>query len=99
LCSLLPFTAASAAHAQLKQLVPADHPARTADFSLSRQAWTNDPPPLAGGMLTSDEIGPNTLVGVGLVKMRARKRDGSDLRTGAPAAQTRNPAVTFVLKF
>jgi hypothetical protein len=50
-------------------------------------------------MITTEEVAPETMFGVGLVKMHGRKRNGSDLRTGAPAAQTRNPAVTFVVKF
>lgn len=91
---------ATRADAQLK-LVPTviPSPAHTADFSVPGDTWTNDPAPLAGGMITTDEMGANTMLGVGLVKMHGRTRRGSELQAGAADVQKRNPAVTFVLKF
>jgi hypothetical protein len=102
-CAFLPLVTATAAQAQLRKLAQIEGagapPTRTVHFSIPAQAWVNAPAPFAGGVVTTDEMGPNTMLGVGLVRMRGRKRDGSDLRTGAPAAQRRNPAVTFVVKF
>lgn len=101
ICSVLPVAAATGAHAQIRALVgfQAAPSAHTANFAIPSQAWTNDPAPFANGMITTDELAPQTMLGVGLVKMHGRKRSGSDLRTGAPDVQTRNPAVTLVVKF
>jgi hypothetical protein len=101
ICSVVPLAAATSANGQMRALIP--RPAKLAphqsNFALSNQSWTGDPAPFADGMITTEEVAPETMFGVGLVKMHGRKRNGSDLRTGAPAAQTRNPAVTFVVKF
>jgi hypothetical protein len=101
ICSVLPLAAATGAHAQIRALMHSQtqSPPHAANFALSTQSWTNDPPPFADGMITTDKVAPETIVGIGLVRMHGRKRNGSDFRTGAPAVQTRNPAVTFVLKF
>ena len=102
-CALLPLVAATAAQGQLRKLVQIEGgtatSTRTARFAIPAQAWISAPAPLAGGMITTDQVGPNAVLGLGLVKMRGRKRDGSDLKTGATPAQRRNPAVTFVVKF
>jgi hypothetical protein len=94
--------ASSAAQAQMKALV-SDQPAprtHAAEFNVPADGWTNDPDPLSDGMITREGSVPNSLLGFGLVKMRGRKRNGSDMRPGVvQEVQTRNPAVTFVLKF
>lgn len=72
---------------------------RTARASLPGRSWINDPAPFAGGMISTDNVSPDAMLGVGLVKMHGRERNGSDMRVGAPEVDTRNPAVTFVVKF
>lgn len=102
-CALLPLVAATAAQGQLRKLVQIEGAAATSirmgHFGIPAQGWINAPAPLAHGMITTEQMGPNTMLGIGLVRMRGRKRDGSDLKTGATPAQRRNPAVTFVVKF
>ena len=102
ICSAVPLAAATPAYAQMRTLLPAQAPSlpHEANFGVSDQSWTNDPAPLADGMITTEGTAPNSMVGVGLVKMHGRKRNGSDLRPGNDSDfETRNPAVTFVLKF
>lgn len=68
----------------------------SADFSLHDSSWVNDPAPFDGGMITREDAATDTIVGLGLVKMRGRTRSGSDTDVDV---QKRNPAVTVVLKF
>jgi hypothetical protein len=69
------------------------------DFSIVRQQENEVSSPFQHGMLTQKEVGSDSFLGIGLVKMRGRRKDGSDMRAGVDPVVTRNPAVTFVLKF
>ena len=102
---IVQLAAAAAASAQvgrnpfapLNAVTPAK---RTADFSLHGGSWINDPGPFDGGLIKKEDVATDTIVGLGLVKMRGRKRNGSDMQPGADVeVQKRNPAVTVVLKF
>ena len=94
--------AVTAASAQMNPFPPhqAKAVARSADLSLHGDTWVNDPGPFDGGLITKEDAATDTIVGLGLVKMRGRARNGSDMQPGADVdVQKRNPAVTVVLKF
>src|SRR5579884_4211923 len=78
---------------------PAPHANRSLDMSIVEQPGYSAADPLQGGKLTEKELSTDSYFGVGLVKMHGRKKDGSDMRAGADPVITRNPALTFVVKF
>ncbi len=55
--------------------------------------------PFADGMITERDVSSSAFLGMGLVPMNGRRRDGLDMRADVPRVITRNPAVTFVVKF
>lgn len=100
--ALLALLTAAAGHAETRQTVPppaAVSHLQSLNFSVVGQQEYEAAGPLRHGMLTQQEVGAGSFFGVGLVKMRGRKKDGSDLRPGADRVVTDNPAVTFVIKF
>lgn len=100
--AVLPLTVATAAHAQMKGLAPADVASvarsHTLDLRISQLQGVDRPMPLVRGMMVQREVAPNTAIGVGLANMYGRKK-GSNLRIGDPPARSRKPAVTFQMKF
>lgn len=103
MCVAAPVIGASPAHAQMKGL-PAGHAAqsshpRTLDFDVTNRAQFSAGQQFADGMITERDLSSNAFVGMGLVRMEGRRRDGSDMRADVPRETTRNPAVTFVVKF
>lgn len=102
LCVAAPVVGTSAAHAQMKALVTGDaQPAhsRTVDFDITSHSQFSAGQPFANGMITERDFSSNAFVGMGLVRMHGRKKDGSDMRADVPPVITQNPAVTFVVKF
>lgn len=102
-CSVLPLAAATTALAQTKGLesptASLSHRIHADAFRLSQQSWAGRPAPFVGGMVTSEHILPDALVGLGLVKMHGRARRESEMRAGASEVQTRKLGATVVLKF
>ena len=100
--AVLPFTVATAAHAQMQGLTPVDVASvarsHTLDLRISQQQGVDRPQPLVRGMLVQQEVSPNAAIGLGLANMYARKK-GSSLRIGDPPARSRKPAVSFIVKF
>jgi hypothetical protein len=99
---MVPFLMATAGHAQMMGLPPADVASvartHTIDLRLSEQHGFDRPMPLMRGMIAQQGIGPNAFVGVGLANIYGRKK-GPNLRIGDPPQHSRKPAVTFVMKF
>lgn len=102
-CAALPIVASATAFAQAKQSpqvvrssVGASH---VTDLAALQHPEFNAAKPLANGMLTEEDLSSNAFLGVGLVDMRGRRRDGSDMRADVPPTISTNPAVTFVVKF
>jgi hypothetical protein len=100
--AVLPFVAATAAHAQMKGLAPLDVANvarnRTLDLRISQQQGMDRPAPLVNGMLVRQDFAPNATIGLGLANMYGRKK-GSNLRIGDPPERSRKPAVTFQVRF
>lgn len=100
--AVLPFTVATAAHAQMKGIAPADVASvarsHTLDLRISQQRGVAGPLPLVRGMIVQRELAPNTAIGLGLANMYGRKK-GSSLRIGDQPARSRKPALTFLMKF
>lgn len=98
----LPLVASTAAHAQMKGLLPADAAGvahvRALDLRLAQQHGFDRPLPLISGMIAHQDFAPNALVGVGLANLYGRKKRG-DARSADPPVRSKKPAVTFVLKF
>lgn len=98
----LPLVVATAAHAQMKGLAPADvaSVARShmIDLRISQQQGFDRPLPLVQEMLARQDVATNATVGVGLANLYARKK-GQNLRPGDTPTLSRNPAVTFIKKF
>lgn len=76
----------------------AAHP-RTVDLDLTSNSQFSTGERFVNGMITERDLSSNSFVGMGLVSMNGRKRDGSDMRADVPRVITQNPAVTFVVKF
>lgn len=100
---LLPFFAVAPGHAQVKGSVAANqvHAGRPSDLdvNLLQHPEFNAADPLADGMIAQHEVSSRAFLGMGLVPMNGRRRDGSDMRADVPREITSNPAVTFVVKF
>ena len=101
--AVIPLLAATGAQAQMKELttgmVAEVAKTRALDLRLSQELGAQRPVPLVGGMLVSQGVAPNALVGVGLANMYTRKKLGSNARGEDRPSRSRKPAVTFVLKF
>lgn len=99
---VLPLGVATAAHAQMRGLAPADVASvarsHTLDLRISQKQGVDRPMSLIRGMLVQRDVAPNTAIGVGLANMYGRKK-GTSLRIGDPPARSRKPAVTFQMKF
>src|SRR5690348_12964187 len=99
--AVLPLVTATAAHAELKGLAPADiaelAQTRALDFRLMRQRGFDPVPLLIDGMVARRGLSPNAFVGIGLARMYGRKKRGDMRISDQPSA--RKPAVTFVVKF
>lgn len=73
--------------------------AHSLDFRLKQDSQTPGPVPLVRGMIVHHDVAPNAAVGLGLSSLYDRRRSGLQSNVGPPTRHTRNPAVTFVLKF
>lgn len=102
-CAALPLVASATAPAQVRQpaqvLRSGIGPSHVADLAALQHPEFIAAKPLANGMLTQKDLSSNAFLGVGLVDMRGRRRDGTDMRAGVPPTISTNPAVTFVVKF
>ena len=98
----VPLVSATAAHAQMKGLAPADVAsvarAHELDLRVSQQRGYDRPLPLIQGTTVRQDVTPNAFVGIGLANMYGRKKGGNP-RPGDPPTRSRKPAVTFVFKF
>jgi hypothetical protein len=97
-----PLIVATAAHAQMKGLAPADVASvarsHSIDLRISEQQGFNRPMPLVQGMIAHQDVAANAMIGVGLANMYSRKK-GQNLRVGDAPTRSRKPAVTFIMKF
>ena len=97
-----PLIVATAAHAQMKGLAPADVASvarsHSIDLRISEQQGFSRPLPMVQGMLAHQDLATNALIGVGLANMYSRKK-GQNLRVGDAPSRSRKPAVTFIMKF
>ena len=102
-CLAVPVIGSSGAHAQMKGLAPSgalhSTHSRSLEFNMPTPPQFATGPQFANGMITERDVSSNAFFGMGLVSMNGRNRDGSDMRADVPRVITRNPAVTFVLKF
>ena len=100
--AVLPLMAATAAHAQMTGLAPADVAAvartRALDLRILQQQGFDRPLPLIGGMIAQRDGAPNAAVGIGMARIYGRKKRGDARITDQPSIG-RKPAVTFVVKF
>lgn len=98
----LPVLAPTAAHAQMKGLIPVDVAGiargHAIDLRLSQTHGFDRPLPLVSGMIAEQDFAPNAFVGIGLANLYGRRKRG-DARITDPPVRSRKPAVTFVLKF
>src|SRR4051812_29485737 len=96
------FAGATAAHAQMKELAPADvasgASSHAVDLRLRQDHGFDRPPLLVDGMVAQQGVAENAFVGLGLARIYSRKKRGDARITDSPAAG-RKPAVTFVVKF
>jgi hypothetical protein len=101
--AVLPLLVATAAHAQMKGLAPADLAGvarnHMLDLRISQQQGIDGPMPLIRGMVVQRDVAANAFVGVGLASMYGRKKATNSIRITDPPIRSRKPAVTFVLKF
>jgi hypothetical protein len=100
--AVLPLLASTAAHAQMKGLLPPDVAGvardHALDLRLAQQQGFDRPLPLVRGMIAEHDFAPNALVGIGLANLHGRKKRG-DARIADPPTRSKKPAITFVLKF
>lgn len=103
IAAALPLLAATAAHAQMRGLIPAEvdgvAKTRALDLRVSEQHYAGRPAPLVEGLLVRHNLATNAVVGLGLATMYGRRKVGSSYRLGDPPARSRKPAVSFQLKF
>jgi hypothetical protein len=94
---------ATAASAQLKGLSSAEIAGvartRALDLRISQPELPLQRQPLVGGMLVSQEVAPNAVIGLGLAGLYGKKKSGTDVRINGGPSRPRKPAVTFVLRF
>ena len=100
--AISPLVVATAAHAQIKGLAPAEVASvarsHTIDLRILQQQGFEHPLPLVQGMLAHQDITTNATVGVGVANLYSRKK-GQNLRVGDTPARSRKPALTFIMKF
>ena len=73
--------------------------ARAIDLRLSHEISPSLSMPLIRGMIVQRGVAPNAVVGLGLANLYERKKPGFDPRDDGRPKRSRNPAVTFVMKF
>lgn len=98
--AVVPIMVATAAHAQMTALggaVPPAVPAHALDLKLQSDAGYVSSTALQRGMIAEESVAPNALLGVGLARMLGRK--AQSLRLNEGPEPTRNPGVSFILKF
>lgn len=97
--AVAPFVVATASHAQTVQLnaPAAAAPAPASDLKLPPDQQFVSSGPLKDGMLAEDDVASNATVAVGLAHMSGRP--AHSLRWTGDPEPTRNPGVSFVLKF
>lgn len=91
--------ASAAAHARANFVPPrpaAKNPA-SANFRLPEIAQFPSQSPLQDGMIAQEEVAPNAHFGLGLAPMLGRNINS--VRIEQEPVPTRNPGVTFVIKF
>src|SRR4051812_25212890 len=98
LAVFVPLLASTAAHAQMKGLLPTEvaHVARnhSVDVRVAQQQGFDRPLPFVQGMIVRQDFAPNGFVGVGLANLYGRKKRGDPRITDSPV-RSRKPAVTF----
>ena len=97
--AVAPFVVATASHAQTEQpntSVGAE-PAFASDLKLRPDQQFVSSGPLKDGMLAQDDVASNATLAIGLAHMSGRP--ARSLRWTGDAEPTRNPGVSFVLKF
>jgi len=98
--AVVPLVVTTAAHAQmtaLQRAVPTAVEAHSPDLNLPPDAQYIASTALRDGMIAEEDVAQNALVGVGLAEMSGRQE--RSLRVMEGPVPTRNPGVTFVLKF
>lgn len=95
----VPLVTSYAAHAQPNRFQPAlpGKPSPDSRFSLPSTPQYNAQSPLQEGMIAQQELAPNAHIGVGLAPMLGRNIHS--VRIEQEPVPTRNPGVTFVIKF
>lgn len=98
----LPLLASTAAHAQMKGILPFEavrvaH-AHRLDLRPAQQKGFDGHLPVVRGMIAQQDFSPNAFVGLGLSTLYGRRKRG-DARITDPPVRSKKPAVTFVLKF
>jgi hypothetical protein len=99
--AILPLAAATAGHAQMKGLSPADIPrvarSHQLELRIADQHGYQGAVSLIRGMVFQRDVATNAFVGVGLANIYGRKK--RSLRINDVPSRSRKPAVTFVMKF
>jgi hypothetical protein len=94
--------AATAANAQMKDLMPVDSTRAKSphvlDLRVTQEAGLNGRVTVTPGLILRQGVASNAFVGLSLANVYGRKV-GSDLRTGARPPGSRRPALTFIMKF
>ena len=95
----VPLVASCAAQAQANRFQPAvpRRPPLASRFVLPAIPQFNGQSPLTDGMIAQKEVAPNAHIGVGLAPMLGRNIHS--VRIEPEPVPTRNPGVTFVIKF
>jgi hypothetical protein len=97
-----PLAMATGAQAQVKGLLPSNAVSvattRALDLRLHEETGYPRAVPLVRGMIVHRQLAPNSIIGVGMANIYA-KRKGSDLRVGERPARAKKPAVTFLFRF
>ena len=87
----------------LRGLAPAEighlAKAKALDFHIQEGSPPGTPMSLIRGMIVRHELAPNAAVGVGLSSLYDRRKSGLDAGSASQPKHSKNPAVTFVLKF
>ena len=95
--------ASVAAGAAMKGLTPAEvagvAKVRAVDLRIAEETPVPHSSPFTGGMLVSHDLAPNATIGVGFPGIYGRRKNGKDVRINGGPRHSRNPAVTFALKF
>lgn len=97
--AVVPLVAACAAHARSAavQPSPSEKLSPASNFMLPRVPQFETQSPLHDGMIAQEDLAPNAHVGLGLAPMLGRNIHS--VRIEQEPVRTKNPGVTFVLKF